>query len=166
MKSDLGAGVVDGTVRVTVTAGNGDQTVYKIVFSTEKSERSTLKGIQIGGVDLEGFDPDVTTYTYALPVGTTKLPEITPIPGDEYQTISVTTAGLNGKTRITVTAGNGTTTIYQIAFSVTAFSDNTLQGIYLDGVLIDGFEAEKDEYYVNLPQGRTCRRLRCVTSVV
>ena len=156
-KTDLGAGVVDGTVRVTVTAGNGDQTVYKIVFSTEKSERSTLKGIQIGGVDLEGFDPDVTTYTYALPVGTTTLPEITPIPGDEYQTISVTTAGLNGKTRITVTAGNGTTTIYQIAFSVATFSDNTLQGIYLDGVLIEGFEAEKDEYYVNLPQGTTVR---------
>lgn len=156
-KTDLGAGVVDGTVRVTVTAGNGDQTVYKIVFSTEKSERSTLKGIQIGGVDLEGFDPDVTTYTYALPVGTTTLPEITPIPGDEYQTISVTTAGLNGKTRITVTAGNGTTTIYQIAFSVTTFSDNTLQGIYLDGVLIDGFEAEKEEYWVNLPQGTTVR---------
>ena len=157
VKSDLGAGVVDGTVRVTVTAGNGDQTVYKIVFSTEKSERSTLKGIQIGGVDLEGFDPDVTTYTYALPVGTTTLPEITPIPGDEYQTISVTTAGLNGKTRITVTAGNGTTTIYQIAFSVATFSDNTLQGIYLDDVLIEGFEAEKDEYYVNLPQGTTVR---------
>ena len=157
MKSDLGAGVVDGTVRVTVTAGNGDQTVYKIVFSTEKSERSTLKGIQIGGVDLEGFDPDVTTYAYALPVGTTTLPEITPIPGDEYQTISVTTAGLNGKTRITVTAGNGTTTIYQIAFSVATFSDNTLQGIYLDDVLIEGFEAEKEEYYVNLPQGTTVR---------
>ena len=157
VKSDLGAGVVDGTVRVTVTAGNGDQTVYKIAFSTEKSERSTLKGIQIGGVDLEGFDPDVTTYAYALPVGTTTLPEITPIPGDEYQTISVTTAGLNGKTRITVTAGNGTTTIYQIAFSVATFSDNTLQGIYLDGVLIEGFEAEKDEYYVNLPQGTTVR---------
>lgn len=157
VKSDLGAGVVDGTVRVTVTAGNGDQTVYKIVFSTEKSERSTLKGIQIGGIDLEGFDPDVTTYAYALPVGTTTLPEITPIPGDEYQTISVTTAGLNGKTRITVTAGNGTTTIYQIAFSVATFSDNTLQGIYLDGVLIEGFEAEKDEYDVNLPQGTTVR---------
>lgn len=157
VKSDLGAGVVDGTVRVTVTAGNGDQTVYKIVFSTEKSERSTLKGIQIGGVDLEGFDPDVTTYAYALPVGTTTLPEITPIPGDEYQTISVTTAGLNGKTRITVTAGNGTTTIYQIAFSVATFSDNTLQGIYLDGVLIEGFEAQKEEYYVNLPQGTTVR---------
>lgn len=157
VKSDLGAGVVDGTVRVTVTAGNGDQTVYKIVFSTEKSERSTLKGIQIGGVDLEGFDPDVTTYAYALPIGTTTLPEITPIPGDEYQTISVTTAGLNGKTRITVTAGNGTTTIYQIAFSVATFSDNTLQGIYLDDVLIEGFEAEKEEYYVNLPQGTTVR---------
>lgn len=161
-KTDLGAGVVDGTVRVTVTAGNGDQTVYKIVFSTEKSERSTLKGIQIGGVDLEGFDPDVTTYTYALPVGTTTLPEITPIPGDEYQTISVTTAGLNGKTRITVTAGNGTTTIYQIAFSVDAYTDNTLKSLSVAGFSLQDntgapveFDPEVNEYWINLPQGTT-----------
>ena len=153
--TDLPAGAVDGTVRVTVTAGNGDQTVYKLVFSTEKSEISILHGINIGGAALEGFDPNTTSYTYALPVGTTVLPEIEPIPADEFQTISITTAGLNGKTRITVTAGNGSTTIYQIAFSVATYTDNTLQGIFLDGVLIDGFDGETDEYWVNLPQGTT-----------
>ena len=153
--SELGAGVVDGTVRVTVTAGNGDQSVYKLVFSTEKSDRSTLAGIKIGGVALEGFSPDVTTYSYTLPVGTETLPAIEPILGDEYQTYSITTAGLNGKTRITVTAGDGSTTIYIIAFSVNAYTDNTLAGIFLDGALIDGWNPETNEYWVNLPQGTT-----------
>ena len=153
--SELGAGVVDGTVRVTVTAGNGDQSVYKLVFSTEKSDVSTLKGILIGGVALPNFSADVTTYSYTLPEGTETLPTIEPILGDEYQTYSVTTAGLNGKTRITVTAGDGSTTIYIIAFSVNVYTDNTLAGLFLDGVLIDGWNPETNEYWVNLPQGTT-----------
>lgn len=153
--SQLGEGVLDGTVRVTVTAGNGDQSVYKLVFSTEKSDNSSLNGITIGGVALEGFDPNTYNYSYNLPVGTTVLPEIVAIPGDEFQKVTITTAGLNGKTRITVTAGDGSTSIYLIAFSVQTFSENTLQAIYLDGQLIDGFDAETNEYWVNLPQGTT-----------
>ena len=149
-------GAVDGTFRITVTAGNkSDQSVYKIVFSTLKSDRSTLKGIKIDGVDLEGFHPDVFSYSYVLPVGTTELPEIEAVEGDEYQKIDITPGGVNGKTRITVTAGDGSTSIYQIAFSVATYSVNTLQGIYLDGELIEGFEAEKNEYWVNLEQGTT-----------
>ena len=152
----LGEGVVDGTVRVIVTAGNkSDQSVYKIVFSTEKSENSSLAGIKIGGVALEDFAADKLSYSYALPVGTTQLLDIEAIPGDEYQTITVTTSGVNGKTRITVVAGDGSTTVYQIAFSVAAFSDNTLKALYLDGQLIEGFASDKDEYWVNLPQGTT-----------
>ncbi len=152
-KTDLGAGVVDGTVRVTVTAGNGDQTVYKLVFTTEKSDRSTLNGITIGGTPLDGFDPDVLVYNYALPVGTTVLPEIVAIPGDEFQTIAINPAGVNGKTRITVTAGDGSTSVYQISFSVETYSVNTLRAIYLNGTLIDGFDPNQDEYWVNMPQG-------------
>ncbi len=152
--SELGAGVVDGTVRVTVTAGNGDQSVYKLVFSTEKSDLSTLAGITIGGVALPGFAPDVTSYTYQLPVGTTELPAIVPILGDQYQTYSITTAGLNGKTRITVTAGDGSTTIYMIAFSVEVFSENTLASLSVAGIEIN-FDPEVNEYWVNLPQGTT-----------
>ena len=153
-ESKLGDGVLDGTYRVTVTAGNGDQSVYKLVFSTEKSDKSTLNGIQIGGVDIPDFDPDVTSYSYILPVGTTVLPEITPILGDEFQKVSVTTAGINGKTRITVTAGDGSTTIYLIAFSVETFSDNTLADLTVAGFDI-AFDPETTDYYVNLPQGTT-----------
>lgn len=160
--SSLGEGVVDGTVRITVTAGNGDQTVYKLIFATEKSEISTLKGINIGGKALDGFKPDVTTYSYTLPVGTTTLPTIEPVPGDEFQTITVTEGGINGKTRISVTAQNGSTTIYQISFSVATYSDNTLKSLKVEGYDI-GFQPTKEEYYVNLPQGTTESTLPKVT---
>ena len=153
-KTDLPDGTVDGTVRVTVTAGNGDQTVYKIVFSAEKSEISTLAGIKIGGVALAEFKADVTTYDYQLPVGTTTLPVIEPIAGDEFQNIVVTTAGVNGKTRISVTAGNGNTTNYYINFSVATYSDNTLKDLKVEGYEID-FSPEKTEYFVNLKKGTT-----------
>ena len=147
-------GGIDGTTRVTVTAGNGDQSVYKLIFSTEKSEISTLQGILIDGEPLADFKPEVLSYTYNLPVGTTELPTIEPIAADEFQTITVTTAGINGKTRITVTAGNGSTTIYQIAFSVATFSDNTLKNLAVEGYDID-FDPEVTEYYVNLAKGTT-----------
>lgn len=160
--SSLGEGVVDGTVRITVKAGNGDQSVYKLVFNTEKSEISTLAGIKIGGEDIPGFRPDSTTYTYALPVGTTELPEIEPIPGDNYQQIVVTKGGVNGKTRITVTAGNGNTTIYQIAFSVATYTDNTLKSLSVEGYDLQNeqgeavpFDAQVNEYWVKMPQGTT-----------
>ncbi len=150
----LGAGVLDGTVRVTVTAGNGDQSVYKLVFATEKSDNSSLAGIKIGGVALDGFDPNTYNYAYELPVGTTELPEIVAVSGDEFQKIVITTAGLNGKTRITVTAGDGSTSIYLIAFSVQTFSENTLASLSVAGFDIQ-FDPEVNEYWVNLPQGTT-----------
>ena len=151
----ISEGGLDGTTRVTVTAASGDQTVYKIVFSTLKSEISTLKGIRIGGTDLEGFSPDKTDYTYTLPVGTTELPSIEPVKGDEYQSINIITGGVNGTTRITVTAGNGNTTIYQITFSVNQASDATLQMIYIDGKPLEGYDKEQLEYTIDLPQGTT-----------
>ena len=148
-------GGLDGTTRISVLAGNNsDQTVYKLVFSTAKSEISTLAGIEIGGVALPDFASDVTNYTYVLPVGTTTLPEIRPIASDEFQEISMTTGGVNGKTRITVTAGNGNTTNYYITFSVNTFTDNTLASLAVEGFDI-AFEPETNEYWVNLPQGTT-----------
>lgn len=148
-------GGLDGTTRISVTAGNGDKTVYKLVFSTEKSEISTLKGIKIGGMALDGFNPDVTNYTYQLPIGTTELPEIEAVANDEFQKITVTKGNVNGTTRITVTAGNGNTTIYLITFSVDAYTNNTLKSIKVDGVLLDGFDPEINEYNYSLPQGTT-----------
>ena len=152
-------GGLDGTTRISVLAGNrSDQTVYKLVFSTAKSEISTLAGLEIGGVPVAGFASDVTNYTYELPIGTTVLPEITPIPGDEFQEISVTPGGVNGKTRISVTAGNGNTTNYYITFSVKRYDDNTLKSLSVGPYysLQDenyhpiAFDPLRNDYYVKL----------------
>ncbi len=151
----LGEGVLDGTVRIVVTAGNGDKATYKLVFSTAKSEISSLADIKVGGVSLEGFDPTKTSYTYQLPIGTTALPDIEPVKGDEYENVQITYGAVNGTTRITVTAGNGNTTIYLITFAVDAYTDNTLKMIYVGGIEIANFDPETNEYDIKLEKGTT-----------
>ncbi len=146
---------VDGTSRITVTAASGDQRVYKIVFNTLKSEVDWLDNIYLDGVALEGFARDKYVYEYQLPIGTTELPTITYDKGDEYQTVTVKTDGLNGTTRITVVAGNGATALYQIKFSVLKANNANLKMIYVDGEPLADFEPAKLEYTVNLPQGAT-----------
>lgn len=152
-------GGIDGTTRLSVLAGNkSDQTVYKLVFSTAKSEISTLTNILVGGEPLEGFAPDKTNYTYELPIGTTALPEITPVAHDEFQDIVVSLGGVNGKTRISVTAGNGNTTNYYITFSVKKYDDNTLKSLSVGPyyALQDenfhpiAFDPQRNDYWVKL----------------
>ena len=149
-------GGINGTTKVTVVAGNGvDVTEYKIVVSTAKSEISSLSMIYIGGEALAGFDPTKTSYTYTLPIGTTSLPAITYDKGDVYQSVVVTTGGINGTTRIAVTAENGNSTIYQITFSVHKATNATLNMIYLDGAPLAGFDPSILDYNCPLPQGTT-----------
>ena len=149
-------GGLNGITRVKVTAGNGiNTTEYKINVATALSEISTLNMIYIGGEPLTNFAPNVTSYDYPLPIGTTEVPEITVDKGDEYQTVSIIKGGLNGTTRITVSAQNGATTTYQINFSVAQATNASLKMIYLDGKPLDGFDPDILEYNCPLPQGTT-----------
>ena len=149
-------GGLDGVTKVLVVAGNGiNQTEYKIVVSTAKSEISSLNMIYVGGEPLSGFAPNITSYTCVLPIGTTQLPEITVDKGDEYQTVNILKSGVNGTTRITVTAQNGSSTIYQITFSVHKATDASLKMIYLDGQPLEGFDPKVLEYNCPLPKGTT-----------
>ena len=158
----LEPGEVDGTVKVIVTAGNGtDKTVYKLVFTAEKSEITTLAGINIAGVPLEGFDPETTEYHYVLPIGTTMetFPTVEPIAHDEFQTISITApTSVNGKMRISVTAGNGNTKNYYISFEVLQYKDNTLKSLSVGpGYSLQdenyqpiAFDPQRNDYWVKL----------------
>ena len=149
-------GGLNGVSKVIVVAGNGvDQSEYKIVVSTAQSSVSTLKMIYLDGLPLAGFDPNTTSYSETLPVGTTSLPSITYDQGDEYQTVTVATGGVNGTTRITVKAQDGSTTVYQITFSVGKATNATLKMIYLDGKPLAGFDPNILDYNCPLPQGTT-----------
>ena len=148
-------GGLNDVTEVTVVAGDGTQSKYKIVVSTAKSTISTLKMIYLDGQPLEGFDANKTSYSHNLPIGTTVLPKITVDKGDEYQTVSVRDEGVNGTSRITVSAQDGSTTIYQIAFSVAKATNANLKMIYLDGKPLEDFTPSVLEYNCPLPQGTT-----------
>lgn len=148
-------GGLNGTTVVTVVAASGAQSVYKLIFSTEMSDVSELSMIYLDGQPLEGFSPSTRQYTIALPIGTTTLPTITWDVMDEYETVTMTEGGLNGTTRIVVTAGDGSVTTYQLTFSVEQASNADLQMIYIDGDSLEGFDPSITNYTYNLPQGTT-----------
>lgn len=147
-------GGLNGVSRVMVTAGDGiTSAVYKISVSTETSSITTLNAIYINGAPLSGFDPQVLSYLYDLPLGTTELPVVTVENGDPYQVVTITYGGLNGVTRILVTAGDGSTRLYQIQFHQQVSSNNSLNDILIDGVSLPDFNPEITEYTYPLPAG-------------
>ena len=152
---DVQNGGVDGTSVITVTAASGDKMIYKIICKTEKSDVSHLNMIYVDGKALEGFDPTVKEYSYQLTPGTTALPAITWDKGDEFETVTVAYGGLNGTTRITVVAGDGSTMVYRITFALELNSNTTLNAIYLDGELVDGFASDVYAYDITLPKTAT-----------
>ena len=146
-------GGIDGVTKITVTAASGTISIYRITFSTLKSDVATLGDLTIGGVTIAGFDSNAFDYTYALPIGTTTLPTIAWTAGDAYQTISKTEGGINGTTRIVVRAQNGATNTYSITFSVAQATVSTLLDLRVGGVTITGFAPETLSYTYVLPRG-------------
>lgn len=96
------------TVTVTITAASSD---------------ATLNNLTIDGTTITGFDPNIYTYTYTLPYGTTTIPTVGATPTDPNATIVITQAtSLTGgeaerTATVVVTAQDGTTTLtYKVIF--------------------------------------------------
>lgn len=148
---------VNGTTLVTVKAASGAISVYKIIFTTPLSENSLLDAIYLNGKLIGGFNPNIRTYQINLPIGTTEegFPTITWKTMDEYQKVEMVTGGVNGTTRITVTAGNGTTTQYQLQFKVMQDVIDYLLMIYIDGEPLPDFDSDRLTYTHQLPADAT-----------
>jgi hypothetical protein len=107
----------------------------------------------LDGQSLEGFSPEKTSYSIALPIGTTILPDITWTQGDPYQQVNITPGGIDGTTRIVVTAAAGNTVTYRLTFSTEKSANNTLLGIALDGTPLEAFHPDTLNYTITLPAG-------------
>ena len=141
---------------ITVSAPAAQNTrTYKLTYKIEASSYAYLAGISLDGQLIEGFSPEQTSYAFTLPIGTTTLPAITWTQGDPYQTVSITKGGVDGTTRIVVTAAAGNTVTYRLTFSTEKSSNNALQGIALDGQALQGFHPDTLNYTVTLPAGTT-----------
>lgn len=147
---------LDEGAQITVSAPAAPSTrTYKLTYKIEASSYAYLAGISLDGQPIEGFSPEQTNYSFTLPIGTTTLPAITWTQGDPYQTVSITEGGVDGTTRIVVTAAAGNTVTYRLTFSTEKSSNNTLQGIALDGKPLDGFHPDTLNYTLTLPAGTT-----------
>lgn len=129
--------------------------IYKITYKIEASSYSYLAGIQLDGQELNGFAADKFVHTISLPVGTTQLPKITWTAGDQYQTVKLIEGGLDGTTRIEVTAASGATSTYRLNFRLEKSNNNALQAIVVNGENLSTFHADSLAYTIVLPIGTT-----------
>ena len=141
-------------ITVSAPAAQGTRT-YKLTYKIEASSYAYLSGISLDGQPIEGFSPEQTSYSITLPIGTTSLPSITWTQGDPYQTVSITEGGVDGTTRIVVTAAAGNTVTYRLNFSTEKSTNNALKGIALDGTPLEGFHPDTLNYIITLPAGTT-----------
>ena len=142
--------------QITVSAPAAQSTrTYKLTYKIEASSYAYLAGISLDGQPIEGFLPEQTNYSFTLPIGTTILPAITWTLGDSYQHVEITEGGVDGTTRIVVTAAAGNTITYRLTFSTEKSSNNALQGIALDGTALDIFQPDTLNYTITLPAGTT-----------
>ena len=141
-------------ITVSAPAAQGTRT-YKLTYKIEASSYAYLSGISLDGQPIESFSPEQTSYSITLPIGTTSLPSITWTQGDPYQTVSITEGGVDGTTRIVVTAAAGNSVTYRLNFSTEKSTNNTLQGIALDGTPLEGFHPDTLNYALTLPAGTT-----------
>lgn len=141
-------------ITVSAPAAQGTRT-YKLTYKIEASSYAYLSGISLDGQPIEGFSPEQTSYSITLPIGTTSLPSITWTQGDPYQTVSITEGGVDGTTRIVVTAAAGNSVTYRLNFSTEKSTNNTLQGIALEGTPLEGFHPDTLNYIITLPAGTT-----------
>ena len=142
--------------QITVSAPAALSTrTYKLTYKIEASTYAYLSDIRLDGQSLEGFSPEKTNYSITMPIGTTTLPDITWTQGDPYQQVNITQGGIDGTTRIVVTAAAGNTVTYRLTFSTEKSANNTLKGIAIDGTPLEAFHPDTLNYTITLPAGTT-----------
>jgi hypothetical protein len=151
------AASLPGTTSVLVTAQDGTTTkTYTISFTVAKSTVATLSDLRVNGTTVSGFNSSVTSYSVALPFGTTVVPAVTATTTDVNATKVITpAASLPGSTMVVVTAEDGSTTkTYFVSFTVSSgATDATLSDLKVNGSQVSGFSSAVTGYNVVLPFG-------------
>jgi hypothetical protein len=80
--------------------------IYQSAYSSPDvnyNNDAHLSGIEVNGSAIPGFDPNIFTYNYTIPVGTVMVPDVSGIPADVKSTVIVVPAYiLPGATTIDV----------------------------------------------------------------
>ncbi len=151
------ATAIPGTTSVVVTAQDGTtELTYNVNFSYEPlSNVSLLSDLKADGITVDGFDPEVYTYTIVLPEGTTTPPTVTATVYDSKASKVIdNTSSIPGTTTVTVTAEDNSTSVYYVNFTYENLNnDATLSDLQVDGTTISGFDPATLIYNIELPYG-------------
>lgn len=154
-KVQIISGGLNGTTQVVVVAEDGTKNIYSIHFSVEKSDNVKLEGIYVDGFLLPDFDANNTSYTYLLSPTATTLPNVT-YKSAKGQQVSMLLPKLEGDATFVVASEDGKEkNTYTVTFKTEKLSEVTLKGIFLNGVLLDGFDAQNNDYTLNIAKGAT-----------
>ncbi len=130
---------------------------YILRYEYTLSNNAFLKDILVGDdrVVIPSFDSETFRYTVFLPYKPERLPEITPIKGDEAQTVDVKYAeSISDSTVITVTSEDMfVTNEYVLTYKEAESDVATLEMIYYNDIEVEGFERDSFEYEIELPIG-------------
>lgn len=134
--------VTDGKITIGANVKmdeNGGQWGNIDDFVLVKNEDTSLKDLQVNGILVKSFDPNVTNYDVVLPAKSTVVPTVTATVINSSATVDVIQAvALPGHTTVTVTNGSATKT-YLINFTVE--TDNPVQN--------SGFESSLDNWEIS-----------------
>jgi hypothetical protein len=154
-------------VEIQVTAEDPEYILSYYLWFRELSGDATLTQINIDGVVLSGFDPEVLNYEVILAPGTSDVPFVEGIAASPWAEVETTQAeSITGEEQertasILVTAENGSTLTYTILFTlddtfVSDLSDNSFR-VYPNPA--------KDKIYVELSTGFGHIRLFNITGL-
>ncbi len=134
-----------GTVVVTSEDGLTINT-YTVNFLYIPGTDATLADLQVAGVTIDGFDPGIYNYTYAV-VYPGSSPYVVGIPNDPLATVDDTQCVLiPGDAILVVTAEDGVTQLtYTVSFYYNGW-DATLSDLTVDGTTIPGFDPNITNY--------------------
>ncbi|MBR3566349.1 MAG: hypothetical protein IKN91_08515 [Paludibacteraceae bacterium] len=137
---------------IQIVSPSGIATNYTIRIFNELSNNAQLSDLRVNGTTIKNFDPATYGYNITLPAGS-ELPIVTPIKGDEYQTISTVTE--NNQTVITVTAEDGTEETYVINYTFGPLSNNAYLNLIEvnDATLVPTFDSLTLTYFAVVPEG-------------
>lgn len=151
-KVAVAAPYADGTATIKVISEDGsEETTYTIEFTKAIVEAVQLTRITCNGVTIEGFDSKKTHYD--MDCNGEELPVIGYEPVDANAKVlwKNTADSLIAFIRVTDGDNEG---VYDIVFNRIISSNDSLQGIYANGAIIEGFAPSKTIYSFDLAAGQ------------
>ena len=143
---------------VTVTAVSEslkESVSYKILFLQGDKDVADLKNIRVIGHELD-FKPDGTYYYVKRKAGEYKIPVIEAVKFAEDQTVTTEIKGESSVYNITVKSADGSNDKkYTVEISPVPSEVGTLDMIYYNGVKIEGFDPNVNEYSLGTPTSDT-----------